>query len=68
MPIGQSYFFEKTKNEIKAVLDSSMETEQKRLKIGRLLKALADKYGNELANAIIEEFNLFTMNIQKGKV
>lgn len=68
MPIGQSYFFEKTKNEIKAVIASSMLMEEKRLKIGRLLKALADKYGNELANKIIEEFDLVTMNIQKGKV
>ena len=61
--IGQSYDLQKAREEVEKILNQEIDLEHKRLRIGKILKTLANKYGNEVANLIVDEFHLFRMNI-----
>lgn len=67
MPIGKFYMVKTTKDEIEKHLKSSLSDDSKKQVIGTMLFKLAQKYGNETANQIIEEYNLISLNIKQVK-
>lgn len=67
MPIGKFYMVKTTKDEIEKYLKSSLSDDSKKQVIGTMLFKLAQKYGNETANQIIEEYNLISLNIKQVK-
>lgn len=67
MPIGKSYMVKTTKDEIEKYLKSSLSDDSKKQVIGTMLFKLAQKYGNETANQIIDEYNLISLNIKQVK-